>query len=303
MPSTPVLPPPNSNQAFCHVSALEAGLIDLKDEMFITPAIPGKVTTAPSLSFLLVHSGNEQKFIFDLGIRKDWQNYPPATVDWVERVYPVRVDQDVVESLAKGGTSPEEIDFVCISHAHWDHVGDTLPFNKSQFIVGAAVQSILGIGYPADQNSFFSSTLFPSDRTRFLEPSAEEWKPLGPFPLALDFYGDGSLYIVDAPGHLPGHINILARTSADGSWVYLAGDSAHHWNLITGEATVPVGHPGHIGGCAHVNKDEADVHIARVREVWRMPEVKVFLAHDEPWYTEHKGGNQFWPGFVPPAKE
>lgn len=48
---------------------------------------------------------------------------------------------------------------------------------------------------------------------------------IGPFP-ATDFYGDGSLYLLDTPGHWPGHICALARTTPD-TFVFLGGDICH----------------------------------------------------------------------------
>ncbi|KAF8911678.1 hypothetical protein CPB84DRAFT_1743043 [Gymnopilus junonius] len=94
------------------------------------------------------------------------------------------------------------------------------------------------------------------DRTQYI--SDDNWKPIGPFPRAFDSYGDGSLYIVDSPGNVDGHMNILARTSADGAWMYLAADSAQHWKLITGEAKIKVGVPGHPYFCVHHDKAKAE---------------------------------------------
>lgn len=48
---------------------------------------------------------------------------------------------------------------------------------------------------------------------------------IGPFP-AHDFYGDGSLYLLDTPGHWPGHLCALARTTPD-TFVFLGGDICH----------------------------------------------------------------------------
>ena len=291
------LPSPSDNQTYCDISALEAGQIYLPDEMFITGAAPGKVTIAPSLSFLLRHSANNKTLVFDLGIRKDWQNYPPTIVHWINTVYRVNVVQDALESLVNGGISLENIDYVCISHCHWDHTGDTTAFKKSTFLVGGDCQDLVKPGYPVDPNGRFASDLLPQGRTIFFDTS--DWKPIGPFPRALDFFEDGSLYIIDAPGHLPGHINILTRTSSDGGWTYLAGDSAHHWNLITLESSIALGHPGHLHDCAHADKDAADAHIRRINELTKIPRVRILLAHDEPFYTKNKDGPAFWPGKIP----
>ncbi|KDR78197.1 hypothetical protein GALMADRAFT_65036 [Galerina marginata CBS 339.88] len=286
------LPNPAADQAFCNVSALEAGLLDLPDALFITNAEEGHVTVAPSLSFLLRHSQKGTHLVFDLGIRKDWENYPPVVVDRIKATYLVEVKQDVVESLEKGGLSPAKIDYVCLSHCHWDHIGNTLPFTNSTFLVGSACQSLFKAPYPQDPMGRFSSDLLPPGRTRFLDTS--DWDPIGPFPRALDFFGDGSLYIIDAPGHLSGHVNILARTSNDGAWIYLAGDSAHHWNLITLESQVA----GHPHSCAHEDKEAAEKHIRHIHALWKLPRVQVLLAHDEPWYKKNKDGDSFWPGII-----
>ena len=277
------------------MSALEAGLITLPDERIINNATPGKVTIAPSLSFLLNHSTHEQKFVFDLGIRKDWENYTPFTVQLIKSTFHVQVLQDVVESLQKGGTSPSDITYVCLSHAHWDHTGNTHLFTKATFLVGSASQHLFNPGYPQDPSGYFSSDVYPEGRTRFLDNS--DWEPIGPFPRALDFYGDGSLYIIDSPGHLPGHINVLARTSSDGAWIYLAGDSAHHKNLLTGESGIAVCHSDP-AECMHENKEQAEEHLVRIRTLRALPHVRVILAHDEEWYTSNKGGVAFWPGKI-----
>ena len=50
---------------------------------------------------------------------------------------------------------------------------------------------------------------------------------------ALDYFGDGSFYILDSPGHAVGHLCGLARTSigANGeedTFIFMGGDAAHH---------------------------------------------------------------------------
>ena len=46
---------------------------------------------------------------------------------------------------------------------------------------------------------------------------------------AIDFFGDGSFFFLDAPGHAVGHINALARTSTNpNTFIYMGGDSFHH---------------------------------------------------------------------------
>jgi glyoxylase-like metal-dependent hydrolase (beta-lactamase superfamily II) len=104
------------------------------------------------------------------------------------------------------------------------------------------------------------------------------------------------LYIIDAPGHTWGHINLLARTSADGAWIYLAGDTAHHWNLVTGKSSIACHHSGE--PTMHMHKELAQDMIKRVGEVMRIPRVRVILAHDKVWYDEHEAKEGFFPAVI-----
>ncbi|KAK7056828.1 hypothetical protein VNI00_002545 [Paramarasmius palmivorus] len=293
------LPAPAPNQAYCDISALESGLVQLPTIEFIEDGKPGEVLIGPSLSFLLRNNKNNKTFVFDLGIRKDWENYPPAVVQWCHDFFGVEIPQDVSESLIKGGLKPSDCDFVCLSHLHFDHVGDTRPFTKATFLVGASGKDLLSPGYPADSTSYFASDLLPTDRTNFLDTYGPDWKPLGPFPRALDFFGDGSLYITDAAGHLPGHINVVARTSADGGWILLGGDSAHNWRLVTGESKMSMCSHAFAGGCAHLDRKSSEENLARMRAFMGLPRTRIILAHDIPWYEKNKDGDAFWPGKIP----
>ncbi|KAF5369592.1 hypothetical protein D9758_002655 [Tetrapyrgos nigripes] len=224
------LPPPAKDQAYCKVSAMEAGLIEIPLAIFLTEVdnpdpLTGEKDLVPSLSFLLHHSQNSKKFIFDLGIRKDFEKYPPSVVEnWIKVFFPCQVPEDPVDSLVKGGYGPDDIDYICLSHLHFDHVGDPSLFPKSTFLVRAEGKPFLIPGYPADPNAGYVSDLLLLDRTQFLDTS--KWPPLGPFPYTLDFYGDGSLYIIDAAGHVAGHVNLVTRTSPDRGWILLGGVSS-----------------------------------------------------------------------------
>ena len=57
-----------------------------------------------------------------------------------------------------------------------------------------------------------------------MEVDCKDFK-IGPFG-AHDFYGDGSLYLLDTPGHWPGHLAALARTTPD-TFLFLGGDMCH----------------------------------------------------------------------------
>jgi hypothetical protein len=61
---------------------------------------------------------------------------------------------------------------------------------------------------------------------------------IGPFP-AHDFYGDGSLYLLDTPGHWPGHLCALARTTPT-TFLFLGGDICHFSGDFRPSAWIPL---------------------------------------------------------------
>ncbi|PAV16272.1 Metallo-hydrolase oxidoreductase [Pyrrhoderma noxium] len=294
------LPPPHSNQAYCDVSALEGGLLDMPAHLFVTSAPKTERNIVPSLSFLITHLNTDTRIVFDLGIRADIENYPELTRKRLSDVFKAQIPNDVPSSLKKGGLEPSDIKYVCLSHCHWDHTGNTDLFSNARFIVGSEVRKLFQPGYPEDPTSPFPSSLLPKGRTEFLDVNSKGWGPIGPFPRALDYFDDGSLYFVDAPGHLHGHLNLLARTSADGGWIYLAGDAAHDWRLIRGQGEIAMYQAGDGGGltCIHHDKGQAEATIKRIASLLTLPRVRVILAHDGEWYNRSKDSDQFWPGKI-----
>lgn len=250
----------------------------------------------PSTAFLLRHSKSKEFFLLDLGIPTNWKSKFTPRVHHIMDISPFRVfiPEDVPAALARGSLSPKDIKHVCITHIHFDHTGDPSDFPNATFYVGEDAKALLEDGYPSNPQSAFESALFPTDRTRFLSPhTSGTWQPLGPFQHALDFYGDGSLYIVDSPGHMLGHLFVVARSSPDGGWIIIAGDVAHDWKILTGEAEI--GEHSRLG-CMHKDRQKAEEMIGRLREAMKQPRVRTVLSHDKPWYEKDKGGKEFWPG-------
>ncbi|KAH7909074.1 beta-lactamase-like protein [Hygrophoropsis aurantiaca] len=295
------LPLPAAEQAYMDVSALEAGHLRVALNTVLADALPSEVQIFPSLAFSLRHSGSGTNVVFDLGIKRDIQAYPPGVHDRIAKFqFEPSVKQSVSESLAIGGIPPEEVDIVVLSHLHWDHVGDPSPFTTATFVVGGECHDILTSGYPLNPLSLISSSSVPIDRTRFLS-SLDFSTSIGPFPRACDYFGDGSMYIIDAPGHMAGHVTLLARTSGDGSWILLGGDAAHEFRLVTGEKQIAhrIDALGHVM-CMHVNKEQAEDTIRRMGLLLKIPRVQVLIAHDYVWYDANKGGSAFLPGVIPP---
>lgn len=118
--TTVTLPPPAPDQAYLDVSALEAGNISLPIDKLVADTEPETVS-CPSLAFSLRHSKMGYQIVFDLGMRRDFEQYPPVAQRLVRSFgCSSTVTQTVAESLEKGGVSPNEVDAVIVSHLHWD---------------------------------------------------------------------------------------------------------------------------------------------------------------------------------------
>jgi glyoxylase-like metal-dependent hydrolase (beta-lactamase superfamily II) len=314
-----VLPAPAPNQTYVTISALEAGELTLPEKLFVMDADPERRATVPSLSFLIRHGSST--LVFDLGLKRDFSGYREAQQHHIAQRQPTSVSPDAAESLRNGGVDPTDVDIVMLSHVHWDHVGTPSDFGKAQFVVGSGTMHLLAHGggplYPAE---IFNPDELPGDRTSELPPVREEeaprafenqltdlkWKPMAGFPATIDFYGDGSLYVIDAPGHLFGHVNLLARTEPK-RWVYLGGDCCHDPRILRGEKGIALYDDGK-GGLRSVHAD-TEVAAATVERIARFlrqgsvieegggrVEVEVVVAHDRDWADANK--DRFLPGHL-----
>ena len=270
----------------------------MPSKLFITPNTTNATHfLVPDMCWLLQHPSGK-RVVFDLGMRKDIENFPPGVHKRLQEVIPCEVNQDVPDSLRSGGLdAQEDIDLVLFSHLHYDHVGDPSKFGpKTHFIVGPGAGKLIWSesAYPMDKNSHFDSKLLPRDRAKELPLPGEApegyWKPLGPFPAAHDFFGDGSVFVVNAPGHLPGHMNLLVRERSSGGWIYLGGDTAHHIDLLNGNAEIATYTDEATGclKCAHVDKEAAETHIKRVRRLRNEGGVEIILHHDLSWLEKNR---------------
>lgn len=102
------------------VHALSGGHFTLPEYQFVHPVSKEARSTVPSLSFLIQHrnsiSGQVTRIVFDLGLRRDVRRYSPPIQKHVETRQPMTTDPDVTKSLAKGGLTPKDIDYVVYSH-------------------------------------------------------------------------------------------------------------------------------------------------------------------------------------------
>lgn len=293
------LPAAAEDQKYVVVSPIPGGFITLSDHFFVHPAEPGAKRTVPSLTFLIEHPGSQAYgadiskpfyMMFDLGLRRAKERYPKVLQKHIEGRAPYDLAPGVTAQLKAGGLDPSDINLIMLSHVHYDHHGDPEDFRKSRFVVGHGAMHVLkhGLGGIAPHQHFEPETL-PDERSSELsDPKGGDWQPLGPFPAALDLFADGSVYVIDTPGHLPGHINLLCRTKE--RWIMLCGDAFHDRRLLTGEKEIGTWEGPHGTLCIHLDKQGAAESIRRLREFQSVvgDQVELIAAHEEIWWERNK---------------
>jgi N-acyl homoserine lactone hydrolase len=121
----------------------------------------------------------------------------------------------IVDQLDKIGVKPEQITYVGISHYHADHTGQVASFPKATLLIG------LG-----DWNAITAPNPAPSVNFKPFEGWIKGDNKVEPQPNDKDVFGDGSVIMLNTPGHTPGHHSLLVKLPQMGS-VVISGDAVH----------------------------------------------------------------------------
>lgn len=121
----------------------------------------------------------------------------------------------IPEQLAQIGVKPADITFVGVSHYHDDHIGQARDFPGAELLIGAGDAEAIGSGRMEETRAQLQPW-FGEGATGKLRRVAGD----------LDVFGDGSVTMIDTPGHTPGHHALVVRLPRLGA-VMLTGDLYH----------------------------------------------------------------------------
>ncbi|KAF6819028.1 metallo-beta-lactamase superfamily protein [Colletotrichum musicola] len=237
----PVLPEGQQTISVKLINPVNFGPAILK--RFMAPDVPGLETfkTSPSLCFLLEHPSG-RKLVWDLGIRKDYNNYAPSITSYLPTTnYNIEVTKSVVDILEESQVGREEVEAVIWSHWHWDHIGDPSTFpTATDLIVGPGFKDAMLPGAPANPESPILESDYANRTLREISFQGPQALRIGRFP-AFDYFGDGSFYLLDSPGHAVGHLCGLARTTrGPDTFILLGGDVCHYAGVFRPSKYLPV---------------------------------------------------------------
>jgi glyoxylase-like metal-dependent hydrolase (beta-lactamase superfamily II) len=130
----------------------------------------------------------------------------------------------IVDQLAQIGVRPEQVSILGISHYHADHTGQAVAFPRARLIIGAGDLAALrgdAPGLPRD------------DFGPWLQGGGEISEARGD----VDVFEDGSVVMLNLPGHTPGHHGLLVRLASGP--VLLSGDTYHFTEQVARRGVPP----------------------------------------------------------------
>ena len=168
----------------------------------------GKSKTLTNSCYLIRH--NKQFMLWDTGLPETLLHAKITK----EAMSPT-LTRTLTTQLKQINVKPDDIDMIGISHYHFDHVGQASKFPKATLLIGAEDLAALKqtpLPFGAD-----AASLAP-----WVTGSSSADSILGD----RDVFGDGTVTMINMPGHTPGSYGLLVRLPKTGS-VLLSGDVVH----------------------------------------------------------------------------
>jgi len=200
-------------------------------------------------SCYLIRNGNRY-LLWDTGLSGELVGRSPRG----EGPFRLSLRTRIRDQLQRIGVRPEQINFVGISHYHDDHTGQAADFPGATLLIGAEDWEAVR-GNP-EQAARFQPWIAGGGRVEAIRRDH-------------DVFGDGSVTMLDMPGHTPGHHALLVRLPQMGP-VLLTGDLYHFHENMTNR------------GVPRFNTDRADTLASydRFQQIARSLGATIIIQHE-----------------------
>jgi N-acyl homoserine lactone hydrolase len=183
-----------------------------------------------------------------------WDTGQPTTAG------PVAPKVPLPELLGKLELKPDQIKYVGISHYHGDHIGQVAALPQSTLLIGKGDWDVL-----VDAKT---AKIAGTDNANFTHWVSGGGK-VEPVRLDQDVFGDGTVVMLNTPGHTPGHHVLLVKLKEMGN-VILSGDMAHFRENYDLEG-VP---------SFNTDRSQTIASIERIKQIAKNLNATVIIQHD-----------------------
>jgi len=124
------------------------------------------------------------------------------------------VQNSLIGQLQEINLAPEDIEYLAVSHSHVDHAGNAKDFLSSTWLVNAAERAFTETEAAKEIGAYGLFDL--PEETKVIEIIDD-----------YDVFDDGTVRLIQTPGHSPGHMSLLLKLQNTGT-LFLTGDLYHY---------------------------------------------------------------------------
>lgn len=158
-------------------------------------------------------------FLIDAGVRANASHDDLARFPfWLRMAFDFEQQRGLGEALKAAGNP--KLDFVVLTHAHWDHASGLRDLDHPKVVVGPGEEGFIR-DFPKDA---IPSVMPEHFQGASLGSFAWDGPPVENFPASHDLLGDGSVLLVPLPGHTPGSLGVLV-SGVHGKRLLFIGDA------------------------------------------------------------------------------
>lgn len=169
-----------------------------------------KDSNMPVTCYLIIHP--KGILLFDTGLNDGLAGRP--LYENIYKGYAQVKFNTLKGQLADLGVTPEKVNYLMLSHGHFDHVGNANDYKSAEWLV-----------YEKERTAMFSEDakkIFAYRHYAELENSRQRI-----ITHDYDLFGDGSVVTISTPGHTDGHYSLKVNLKKTGT-VVLSGDLYHY---------------------------------------------------------------------------